>query len=408
MKHDSVTLAAALATVLALLTCTPAAAQIGFPSCTAQPILTGDQTGTVNVEAYASFTSYSDVIDTTTGTGCVGADGLPDSIVCLEPANSCTVVVRFLTPAGIDAGLNLTTGCSAEPASCLDADEGTGGELGFEATLDASLHCFVGSADGAPFEARFEFDNLPACGTLAGGGGGGGGGGGVEYTTFIPAAARTSGVGSSFFVTDLEVNNAGAQQARFNLLWLPRNTDNASPLTSMNFTIGPGMSIRFKDVLAEVFGLGDAGTSVGGLAVVSNSSKLLVMSRTFNSTDEGTFGQSIVGIGEDDLIAAGERKRVLFMTENDDYRSNLGFQNGTDQALTINWDRFRADGTRIDSGQTDLPPLGNTQINRVFSDQDPIEAAYVVVWTDTTGGAFAVYGSVLDEMTSDPTTVPSQ
>ena len=30
------------------------------------------------------------------------------------------------------------------------------------------------------------------------------------------------------------------------------------------------------------------------------------MSRTFNSTDEGTFGQSIVGIGEDDLIAAGE------------------------------------------------------------------------------------------------------
>jgi hypothetical protein len=62
----------------------------------------------------------------------------------------------------------------------------------------------------------------------------------------------------------------------------------------------------------------------------------------------------------------------------------------------------------IDSGETQLPPLGNTQWNRVFNDEAPIEAAYVDVWTDTTGGAFATYGSVLDETTSDPTTVPSQ
>ena len=96
------------------------------------------------------------------------------------------------------------------------------------------------------------------------------------------------------------------------------------------------------------------------------------------------------------------------MTENNDYRSNVGFQNGTDAALTVKWERFTADGSSINTGQIQLPPLGNTQWNRVFNDLKPIEAAYVDVWTETSGGRFAVYGSVLDSGTSDPTTVPGQ
>ena len=44
-------------------------------------------------------------------------------------------------------------------------------------------------------------------------------------------------------------------------------------------------------------------------------------------------------------------------------------------------------------------------------DAGPIEvvqAAYVDLWTETPGGAFACYGSVLDAATSDPTTVLPQ
>ena len=74
----------------------------------------------------------------------------------------------------------------------------------------------------------------------------------------------------------------------------------------------------------------------------------------------------------------------------------------------MKWNRYRADGTSIDTGETFLPPWGNTQWNRVFNDSKPIEAAYVDVWTETSGGRFAVYGSVLDAATSDPTTVPGQ
>ena len=183
--------------------------------------------------------------------------------------------------------------------------------------------------DGAPVGARFEFDNLSTCGTLAGGGGGGGGGGGeLDEIYFIPAAARAAGSGSSFFVTDVDVNNSGRWTATYKFLWLPRDTNNAEPAESGEFTIGPGVSIRYKDVLAQVFNVGGGATAVGALAILSDSSDLLFMSRTFNSSDEGTFGQAIVGIEEDDLIRAGERRRVLFMTENDEFRSNPGLHNG--------------------------------------------------------------------------------
>jgi hypothetical protein len=44
----------------------------------------------------------------------------------------------------------------------------------------------------------------------------------------------------------------------------------------------------------------------------------------------------------------------------------------------------------------------------VFGDGADVEAAYVDVWSETAGGLFTCYGSVLDNITSDPTTVLPQ
>ncbi len=56
----------------------------------------------------------------------------------------------------------------------------------------------------------------------------------------------------------------------------------------------------------------------------------------------------------------------------------------------------------------DLAPMSNNQITRVFRDHAPISAGYVDGWTDTDGASFYCYGSVLDNATSDPTTVLPQ
>ena len=108
------------------------------------------------------------------------------------------------------------------------------------------------------------------------------------------------------------------------------------------------------------------------------------------------------------LIPAGKRVRVLFMTENEDYRSNVGLLNGVGMPIDLAVELLASDGTSLGMQTVPLAAWSNTQFNRAFAEFMPTEAAYVDVWTDTEGGAFACYGSVLDNITSDPTTVLPQ
>lgn len=234
-----------------------------------------------------------------------------------------------------------------------------------------------------------------------------GGGGELDVFYLVGAAAKAAGAQGAFFQTDLDIQNGDADQVSYQFLWLPRGENNASPMRSDVLTLGPGEAVRYTDVLGEVFGFDD--DALGALAVASDSSDLRMMSRTYNlPAGGGTFGQAIQGVRTDRLLRADQRVRILFFTENGDFRSNLGLANGSGDPITIMWERFGPDGTSVDTGMMDLPPWGNTQLNRVFSDLSPVEAAYVDVWTETPGGAFAAYGSVLDNQTSDPTTVLPQ
>lgn len=225
---------------------------------------------------------------------------------------------------------------------------------------------------------------------------------------FIPAAARAGGALGSFYKTDVDVQNAGDGMAAYQFLWLPRDTDNSMPAASDIFTLDAGVAMRYVDVLGEVFGVEDGTDALGALALLSDSSDIKLFSRTYNVTDDGTFGQAIPGFAASELIMEGERKRILFFTENGDYRSNIGILNGTGSEMTIAWARYLADGTMVEEATADLPPWGNVQLNRVFSGEAPVEGAYIDVWTDTPGAAFMAYGSVLDNGTSDPTTVLPQ
>jgi len=229
----------------------------------------------------------------------------------------------------------------------------------------------------------------------------------VRYFYFVPAAARAPGAAGSFFVTDLDVVNTGDTSANAVLAWLPRDTDNSSPLVGEVVEIGARSTYRVADVLGSEFDVGDEG-AFGALGLVSDSDALVVMSRTFNVTDDGTFGQGIPGYPEADLVQAGDRARIVFLSENDEVRSNLGLLNGTGSDITVSWIRYRPDGGVIGSGSLGLRAWENTQLNRVMGDVAPVEGAWIEVWTDTVDGAFAVYGSVLDNSTSDPTTVLPQ
>jgi hypothetical protein len=226
------------------------------------------------------------------------------------------------------------------------------------------------------------------------------------YQSFIPAAAHAAGAEGSFFRTDLDLSNAGGSAVEYELWWLPRDQDNSEPTASDTFSLGAGMSVRYANVLAEVFGLEP--DALGALAVASSSPYLLAMSRTYNSPGDGasgTYGQAMPAITPDGLIRHGELRRILFGTENEEMRTNIGCQNATAGTVYVDLELFDVGGTSLATERMILPPLGNDQINRIFQSFAPVNG-YVEVWTPTVTGAFYCYGSVLDNLTSDPTTIP--
>jgi hypothetical protein len=230
----------------------------------------------------------------------------------------------------------------------------------------------------------------------------------TNIVRFIPAAAFASGAEGAFFQTDVDVSNAGGQAAIYTFLWFPRGEDNSDPITSETFSLGAGMCVRYENVLTSVFGLEP--NSLGAVAIEASSSDLLAMSRTYNAPTAkvaGTYGQGMPAISTSEFIQSGERRRILFASENSDIRTNIGCQNGGEIRTVINLELFDAEGTSLETTQMALDPYSNKQYNRVFEDFQPVNG-YVDVWTTTADGSFYCYGSVLDNVTSDPTTIPPQ
>jgi len=230
----------------------------------------------------------------------------------------------------------------------------------------------------------------------------------MNFQQFIPAAAVASGAAGAFYQTDVDLSNADDQAVDYEFSWLPRGEDNSEPAASETFTLGAGMSVRYTNVLAEVFGLEP--DSLGALVIAASSPDLLAMSRTYNLGTEkagGTYGQAMPAITTDGFIEHTETRRILFGSENADMRTNIGCQNGTDVMTVVYLDLFAADGTSLGRETMMLRSFGNDQVNRIFDGHNPVNG-YVDVSVAQAGNLVYCYGSVLDNVTSDPTTIPPQ
>jgi hypothetical protein len=229
-----------------------------------------------------------------------------------------------------------------------------------------------------------------------------------DDTIFIPAVALTAGLEGSFFATDVEVHNVSSDDLNYELLWLPRGEDNSDPVRSTTYSIAAGSSVRHANVLGEVFGL--EADAVGALQVAASGPELLVMSRTYNLPSvkvSGTYGQEMPGIPANQMTPAGETKHIVFMSEDDAFRSNLGCLNGVGFEVVVAIDLYSSEGEKLETRYMVLPPYSSWQINGVFRDYAPVNG-YAEVRTYTPDAAIYCYGSVLDNVTSDPTTVLPQ
>jgi len=226
--------------------------------------------------------------------------------------------------------------------------------------------------------------------------------------SFIPAAAVAAGAQGSFFQTDVEVNNRGAEAAQVSFQWLPRGEDNSEPVGSTPITLGPGQGLRYRNVLTQVFGLGP--NSLGALKLVATTESVIGMSRTYNippGKAAGTFGQGLPAIRATEMIAGTDPQRIVFLSEDPDSRANVGCVNGRGEDLQISIAVFNDEGSLLETKTMDLGPYSNNQINRILQDYQPVNG-YIDVWAEDQDALYYCYGSVLDNLTSDPTTVLPQ
>jgi hypothetical protein len=240
---------------------------------------------------------------------------------------------------------------------------------------------------------------------------------------YLPTSAHGPGNNGANWRTDVEVHNPGLVQAAYTIETLLRDTDNTSAAVQ-SFTLEPGQSVRYTDILAVVFGMSKAAAA---LRVTTTSGQILVTSRTYNqiganpwSLPEGaSFGQFVPALPLEQAITYGTQGRLIQLghrTPSDllDFRTNIGFVNTTGQTIDIVVDLYDASGSKlgtVSGATTQLRPYEYKQIDSIYSlvTGSPVSDGYAVVTTTTPGGAFFAYASVIDNHRSgDSVCVPAQ
>jgi hypothetical protein len=227
---------------------------------------------------------------------------------------------------------------------------------------------------------------------------------------YLPAAAHSDGLNQTRWRTDTAIISTGSQPATLTIALLASRQDNSNPLIARLTAVAPGTAVHLGDILASLFSYQGS----AALRIDVESGAVLVNSRTFNSTEEGTWGQMIAGVPGRDAIRAGDTALLghLAIARNREQgaRTNIGFVNAGSSGLVARLDLVGSDGNHLATHQVSMPASGHRQLNDLLGSVavTPPDGAYAVVSTVTTGARLIVYASVVDNISGDPIYIPAQ
>ncbi len=234
------------------------------------------------------------------------------------------------------------------------------------------------------------------------------GGGDFDCTPVWVAAAASFPNNNPVWSSDLSVTNLGTDALNYKFQFLPRGDDNGAVAMSDPFTLAGNQAISYSDIWNSMTG----GQGSGAINVcVDNADNAGITSRIYSIADDGTFGQTFVGMAgvAPAKVATGEKVRLGYLFQNDDFRTNIGFMNAGANAITVMVEFFDMDGTSLGTKGVNLAPYSNTQWNKAYT-LDPIfasgiTAGFADVWTDSADANFLTYASIVDNGTGDPSTI---
>jgi hypothetical protein len=212
----------------------------------------------------------------------------------------------------------------------------------------------------------------------------------------VPAAGR-----GGPWVTDLYIANTTDATVTGTVYWLVRDQLNLSP-ASITFTLAPGETAVYADIIVEEFGL----ASANGAFRVTASETVIVNTRIYATDGSSTFGQGFEGVPVPSATQASGMATVVGLSFNSSFRTNIYATAGPDGADTV-MRLVAPDGTELANASLTLgfwePYL--KRVDQVFPGVADFDNATLVV--DVSFGSVVVGASKVDNASTDPTTLES-
>lgn len=230
-----------------------------------------------------------------------------------------------------------------------------------------------------------------------------GGGTPVAHSYVLGPVAHAPGANNSNWRSDLSIVCPEAAEATVVMTF-----SSASQTKTENLSIGPGNTLQWKDVLVSLFGYAST-ASVSGSIVISSSEEIEIISRTYNESSDGTFGQFIPGLSAGSGVTPSRSGIIAGIVQNTAFRTNLGAVNLGSGSVQLAITLFDTHGHQLGT-EKDLT-LQAHQWKQLSNILDAVGAgdsdlAWAKIEMVTAGGEAWAYASVVDNTSNDPTTIP--
>ena len=213
--------------------------------------------------------------------------------------------------------------------------------------------------------------------------------------------------GQARWRSDVQMFNAGLASVTATVAFFPGGA--SAPAKTATVEIGPGSLRTLGDIVPTLFGENNTGGAIQ--ITTATDSQLVVTGRTYDQREEGSYGQFMAAVTEDDAIGLGDRPvQVLQMEQSRNIRSNLGIVEVTGKPVRVEISAYPAESRVTPRVELTLQPNEFRQINQVLSALNAgttynARIALRVVGGD---GKIVAYGSAVDNLTQDPTYIPGQ
>lgn len=327
-------------------------------------------------------------------------DGMADSnlghVILTVSGSACSLECSVSAPAEAPAGALVSfsatvtpTGCTAEPDLAWqfgDGASGSGAQVSHAYSAPGSYDWILtATADGA---------SCTSSGTIVIGPGGG-----AAWSATL-VASHAPGAEGSVWRTDLVLLNPGGVPVDATLRYL-----DGSQSATAAVTLAAGETVRFGDVLMSLLELG--GTTTGALHVDADG-ELVVVSKTYNLSPLGGYGQYFPAVQRAQSLQQGQLGVLAGIAGDDDSRTNVGFLNSSELDATVRIVVHGADGETLGTLQRVVAAGQWRQVNDVIAEigQGATPVAWATVEVLTGGVRVWAYASVVSRATGDPITVP--